>query len=432
MQRIRISANKRHFVLEDGTPFFWLADTAWELFHKLTPEETLFYLDQRAAQGFNVIQAVVLAELDGINSPNANGEKPLLNANPEQPNEAYFRPIDAVIRSAASRGLYIGLLPTWGDKVNKRYEWAAGPEIFNESNAYVYAHFLACRWRGEPNITWILGGDRNPDDRAEAIWRAMARGIIAADAEAVISFHPQPADGGSSSAWFHDEDWLGFNMLQTGHDRYTPVFEAITRDYERQPGKPVLNGEPTYEAHPLSFHVSNGYSTAADIRRDAYLSVLAGACGHTYGCHSIWQFHTGEGPGVNHPLLEWREALQLAGARQMNYLRRLMLSHAPLKRIPATDLLAGTDPGSARDRIIAARADDGSYALVYTAAGRKITLLGDVLAGVSLEACWMDPRDGTCTSPQTIPKMPRMEFTPPGDGFGDGQGADWVLIIRAT
>ena len=33
---LKVSPNHRFLVRADGTPFFWLADTAWELFHRTT------------------------------------------------------------------------------------------------------------------------------------------------------------------------------------------------------------------------------------------------------------------------------------------------------------------------------------------------------------------------------------------------------------
>ncbi len=63
-------------VFEDGTPFFYLGDTAWELFHRLSKEDAEKYLENRREKGFTVIQAVILAELDGLNTPNMEGEKP--------------------------------------------------------------------------------------------------------------------------------------------------------------------------------------------------------------------------------------------------------------------------------------------------------------------------------------------------------------------
>jgi hypothetical protein len=48
-------------------------DTAWELIHSTTQEECSYYLQTRAAQGFTVVQAVVLAEMDGVHKLSALG-----------------------------------------------------------------------------------------------------------------------------------------------------------------------------------------------------------------------------------------------------------------------------------------------------------------------------------------------------------------------
>jgi anti-anti-sigma factor len=85
MVRLRVSENRRFLITEDGKPFFYLGDTAWELFHRLNREEVIRYLDTRAAQGFNVIQAVALAEVDGLTEPNAYGKLPLKDRDPTRP-----------------------------------------------------------------------------------------------------------------------------------------------------------------------------------------------------------------------------------------------------------------------------------------------------------------------------------------------------------
>jgi len=231
--------------------FFYLGDTAWELFHRLTREEAEFYLKDRAAKGFTVIQAVVLAEFDGLNTPNAEGHKPLHNNDPTQPNEAYFDLVDWVVNKAEELGLYIGMLPTWGDKVNKK--WGVGPEIFTPENAKVYGEFLGRRYRGKP-IIWILGGDRPIEsERHLQIWRAMAEGLRKGDdGEHLITYHPM--GGQSSSQWLHSEPWLDFNMCQSGHGaRYFANYEMIERDYNLKPTKPCMDGEPRYEDHPINW-----------------------------------------------------------------------------------------------------------------------------------------------------------------------------------
>src|SRR5262249_18837819 len=94
MQDLRVSENRRFLVRADGTPFFYLADTAWELFHRLDFEQAEDYLENRAAKGFTVIQAVALAEFDGLTEPNANGDLPLIDQDPARPNAAYFEHVD--------------------------------------------------------------------------------------------------------------------------------------------------------------------------------------------------------------------------------------------------------------------------------------------------------------------------------------------------
>jgi hypothetical protein len=69
-QSFEVSSNGR-YLMKEGKPFFWLGDTAWELFHRLNREEAEFYLKKRASQRYTLIQAVALAELDGLNVPNA-------------------------------------------------------------------------------------------------------------------------------------------------------------------------------------------------------------------------------------------------------------------------------------------------------------------------------------------------------------------------
>jgi hypothetical protein len=85
LPKLIVSANHHYLVQENGQMFFYLADTAWELFHRLNREEATLYLNTRAAQGYTVIQAAALAELDGITDPNAYGDLPLLNRDPTKP-----------------------------------------------------------------------------------------------------------------------------------------------------------------------------------------------------------------------------------------------------------------------------------------------------------------------------------------------------------
>jgi hypothetical protein len=424
-----VSENRRFLVTGEGAPFFYLGDTAWELFHRLNREEADRYLTDRAAKGFTVIQAVVLAELDGLHDPNPYGDVPLEGDDPTRPNEAYFRHVDWIVDRAAALGLKVGMLPTWGDKWNRGR--GAGPEVFTPENAAVYGEWLGRRYRDRP-IIWILGGDRRVEnDTHRSIIAAMARGIRAGDGgEHLMTLHPP--GGAGSSEWFHDADWLDFHMRQNGHvTEFTGRYDATRADYDRTPVKPVIDGEPIYEDHPVSFNATGlGHSIAADVRRPLYWDLFTGACGHTYGHHSVWQMWDPARPPINHPLMPWQEAIHQPGAAQMQHGRRLIESRPILARIPddsllVTDRVPTSVPGAGRYRFVATRDQDGSYAMIYAPVGRTFSVRMEAIAAPTLQAWWFNPRDGSATSIGEIPNTGSRAFTPPDVG----EALDWVLVL---
>ncbi len=424
---LSIDSSQRYLVKSDGTAFFWMGDTAWELFHRLSREEADLYLRNRAEKGFTVIQAVVLAELDGLNEPNFYGERPLEENDPTKPREAYFQHVDYIVRRAGELGLYIGLLPTWGDKLFKE-SWGTGPEIFNADNAYSFGRWIGNRYRNTTNIIWILGGDRNPRNENDlVVWRAMARGIaegVGGHDKAFMTFHPQPnnVNQGGSAQWFHQDNWLDFNMLQTGHCRENTIYDRIQYVYHLSPAKPVINGEPIYEDHPVCFNAKDlGMSNAYDVRRDAYLSVFAGAFGHTYGCHDVWQMWAPHRQSINGASIPWYVALDLPGASQMKYLRKLMESHPITDRFP-DNRIVNPVLGS-NDRIQATLGKD--YIMVYSSQGKPFTVSTGKISGKEILASWFNPRNGEVTAIGKFPKKQQQQFTPPSQGYGH----DWVLVV---
>jgi hypothetical protein len=408
---LKVSENRRFLVHADGTPFFWLGDTAWELFHRLTREEAERYLENRRAKRFTVIQAVALAELDGLNTPNAYGHRPLVENDPTRPATEYWGHVDWILKKAEEKGIYIGLLPTWGDKVTKM--WGTGPEIFTAENARAYGKWIGSRYKSAPNLIWINGGDR-PADKSAEIWRALAAGLREGDGgRHLLTFHPP--GGRTSSAWFHKDDWLDLNMLQTGHARNTDSGARIEADYRREPIKPVLDGEPTYEDHPLAFKPQNGYADALDVRKYLYWDLFAGACGHTYGCHNIWQMMAPGRKAISWAHASWSDSLDLPGAGQMRHGRALMESRPYLSRVPDQSLVVSGD------RVRATRGD--GYAFVYVPTGKPVTIALGKISGDKVDAWWFDPRDGSARAIEAVSNQGTREFTPPSADL------DWILVL---
>lgn len=431
---LKVSANRRFVVHADGTPFFYLGDTAWELFHRLDRADAEKYLETRRRQGFTVVQGVLLAEFDGLDEPNAYGHRPLVEHDPARPDvkpgprNDYWDHVDDLVAMAAERGLYMGLLPTWGDKAGPK-KWGQGPVIFNAENARTYGRFLGERYRDAPNVIWILGGDRPAVDDKEgdfrAVWHAMASAIEAATGgRHLITYHPM--GGRSSSEWFHETPWLDFNMLQSGHGAKDGAnHKMIAADYGRSPAKPVLDGEPRYEDHPVNWKPDLGWFDDYDVRQAAYWALFAGAFGHTYGCHDVWQMLTPARKPVSSARTPWREAIELPGAWQMGHVRRLMLSRPFLSRIPDAALVAGGQ-GEGADHVEATRDRDGAYAFVYVSTGRAVTVDLGRLSGARVKGWWFDPRTGGATTIGEWPREAMRAFTPPGT---PGRGNDWVLVL---
>ena len=421
---LNISKDNRFIVHNNGKPFFWLGDTAWELFHRTDKEEADRYLKNRADKGFTVIQAVVLAELEGLDVANSYGEVPLFDNDPTQPNEAYFGHVDYIVNQANELGMYIGMLPTWGDKFNKR--WGVGPEIFTPDNAFSYGKFLGKRYKDKA-VIWILGGDRNPDDGEDlAIIRRMAAGIREeVGNNQLITMHPQ---GGSNSAtWFHEDDWLDFNMFQSGHGKLNiPNYLTTEKLYHLLPTKPVLDGEPAYEDHPINWKAEQGWFDELDSRRSGYWSMLAGACGHTYGNHNIWQmWQPGRNP-ISQARTPWTQALDYPGAFQAGYMKAFFESLEWQKLVPNSGIVKNGPQKESGKEVLAAVAADGSFLVAYTPYGADITLDLNALKGEQISIRWFNPRLGESILAGMTKKTATMDFDPPSD---EKRGNDWVLVV---
>ncbi len=427
LPRLHVHPNGHMLSTANGDPFFWLGDTAWTIFHRLTREEIITYLANRQRKGFNVIQVMTLIEQDGLNTPNVYGERPLVNNDPAQPDEAYFTRLDDALALAEQHGLYVCLLPTWADKVT--LEWGVGPVIFNPTNAEIYGRWLARRWESRTNLIWCLGGDRPPTKSGNdwrPVWRGMAQGIRSILGKtALLTYHP---DGGyESPSTIHAEEWSDFVMIQSGHwARETPGWEWVYDLYSRSPAKPVLDAEPNYEDHPAapwpSWDPANGRFRDYDVRKQTYRTVFAGGAGVTYGHHSIWQSYSDRVEAINHPECTWREALDRPAAAQMIHLRRLIESRPMLERIPDQSLI-GTVQAGRSEHQRACRDAHGRWAMVYLPLPQTIRVNCAPLTAAALRAWWYNPRTGIAAPIAEFPSSPHLTFTTPVDG------PDWVLVL---
>jgi hypothetical protein len=436
--RLKVSANGHFLVHEDGTPFLWLGDTVWDLVW-LKRDEVEYYLEKRRQQGFNAILLTAWNDFGPITRPNVYGDVPFVDGKLAQPlttagadpDDAeqydYWDHLDYIIDSAKAKGLYITLLPAYGDYVMK------DPEFLTAAGAKTYGEWIAARYQDRPNIIWINGGDLHADAAPHTlpIWLALGRALKATTPDMLVTHHPRGQK--TSSTALHHEPWLDFNMFQSGHAT-TPESEEnyrfVEHDWSLVPPKPTLDGEPAYEdiAIGLNPKAEFGYFRDNTVRRKAYWSLLAGACGYVYGQNAVWQFAgCSNNPHGSYAKaeLKWRDAMERPGTLQMGHVKRLMLSRPFITGTPDQTILDG-DPGRGFEHLRAIRGD--GYLFVYSHTGRAFGVHLGKISGTNARAWWYNPRDGKAQEIGVFANTGVRPFTPPGAPAADGSN-DWVLVV---
>ena len=430
---LKIGANKRYLVDQNGIPFLWWGDMPWSLLVQLTKEEVEQYLENRRAKGFNSLIVNLIEHKFCDNPPrNRYGETPFTNGNDfTTPNEKYFSFVDWVINTAAEKGLQIVLAPAYlgwecGSEGWCRVIKANGPAKCRE-----YGHYLGRRYKDLPNLIWLMGGDANPDSVEEHIAQLVS-GIKEFDQTHL--FTAQSARE-HSAVDAYGEAWLDINTIYSRQNVIAETLRAYSGIAKRQPKNRGIrywfsdailyfqSTEPSPDSRdrvmPCYLH-ETAYegehdTTHLQLRAHAYAPVLCGAMGQNYGNRPLWLFDTA-----------WQSAMDSAGARSMLYPKVLFASRAWYQLVPDRDhkvLTAGYgNVNDDFDYAPAARTENGNTMIVYLPTARKITIDMNKISGSQARAWWYEPTTGKATAIGEIPTTGSRDFTPPGSG-------DWVLVV---
>jgi len=411
---IKIGAGGRRLVDQNDRPFLVHGDTAWSIITALTSAEAEQYLANRAAKGFNALIVNLIEHK--FNGPlTRDGEHPFTNPNDlSTPNEKYWAHADWVLQKAAEYGFVVFLAPMYlGARTAKNDEgWFVEALLTGLGGCREYGRFLGRRYTNQPNLVWMMGGDRNPGDCQEHTL-AVVRGIKEFDSRHLFTAHPAPE--------FHTPDvygfgnWLDFNVSYT----YGIVHSFLIADYNREPAVPFVLIESSYEGEHNAPPVQ--------IRRQAYWALLRGATGQFLGNNPIWAFWPG-----------WQAAMDAEGSRSMAHLKRLFesrpwqtlvpdqfsfnpwyeLDFASEKRV----VVGGWGEQRGLDFLAAAYTADRRTLIAYMPTSREVTVDMARLTGDAKLCWWFDPRTGQAQSAGVLPGLGLIKFTPPSDG-------DWVLVI---
>lgn len=413
---LRVAFDRLHLEHADGTPFFWLSDTAWNGVLRAQAGDWTRYLQSRREQQFTAIQFVATQWRGSTTDP--TGETAYTGADPIQINLEFFQRLDPKVAAINAHGMIAAPVMLWANQ-------ADDPGLaLSEADAIRLARYQLARW-GAYQVVWILGGDSNYDDNHIERWRHIGRAVFGDQHDRLVTMHPQGVNW--TSARFRDEDWCDFIGYQSGHgdgDDWLRwhVDGPPAHDWQTEPVMPVINLEPNYEGHP-SYH-SDVTFTAYEVRRAAYWSLLRSpTAGVTLGLNPIWVWREDRGPAENHANLTdvqpWHAALETEAVTSMTALLHFFADLRWWALRPAPELLA-EQPGTAdlKQFVAAARTTDGAQAVIYMPVGNELYLNMDALPG-DYAARWVNPRNGNRHMIEDVTAYMR----PPTH-------QDWLLVLE--
>ncbi len=427
---IMLSENRRHLVHADGTPFFWLGDTAWHGPLWSTDDEWEHYLTERVRQKFTAVQWIAtqwMSAPDGdlLNQRAYSGDERI------EINPAFFQRMDHKLQRLNDYGLLAVPVLLWvaGWSTNPQVEPSPGL-VLPEDQAILLARYMVARW-GAHAVVWILPGDGDYSAEKADRWKRIGRAVFGGRSHAPVSLHPRGTQW--NMAEFQQEDWLDIIGYQSGHAGSTESFQWLVSgppatDWHKTPHRPFINLEPPYE--DIIAPATRLRLGAFAIRRALYWSLLVSpTAGVTYGGHGVWGWNDGTAFPIAHEVFgmprHWREALVMPAAEQVQHLVRLFAALQWWRLYPAPDLLS-FQPGKQNPEqfIGAARADDGSAAVIYIPHATTV-YLNTLSLKPNLPVAWFNPRSGEFTTHATaITRSAQLKLDTP-------DSADWILVFGA-
>jgi hypothetical protein len=319
-----VTAHRRGFRHADGSPAFFVIDTAWAMPWRATVDDVAFYAADRRAKGFNAV--LLMSVMPDMNARGPTGRNvdegfevgfhDLPEGRLTRLNVDYFRYFDGIVDVLIEHGITPVLQPVFHG-----YGWkglnTAGPVVPPAEYAR-YCRYLVARLGARP-VVYLPGADGAGTEPQVA---AGGQEIQAWDAYGhPTGIHYRPHHRNDAH---QDADWLDFQACQTGHTG-DHIPDRVATMWAQQPPKAIMNGEPTYE-HTGRRGVGEGWWQG----HEAWSNLCAGALmGVAYGAAGLWQWRLhpdepGHGEYFLAPGAGWREALQFEGSRYVGLVGRIV------------------------------------------------------------------------------------------------------------
>lgn len=422
---IRVSNDDRSFVHDDGTPFFWLADTAWNGALLSSKADWDKYIQTRAGQRFSAVQFVT-TQWRAAPTGDVTGQLAYTGTDKIAINPAFFQRLDEKVDGLNRAGLLAVPVMLWAINGGSNPKINPGVSL-PDDQAILLARYQVARW-GASKVAWILGGDGDYRGAKADKWKRIGRAVFGEVPHAPATMHP----GGMQWVWeeFADEKWYDFVGYQSGHgdDDRTLKWQIDGPPAEywmRLPHRPFINLEPCYENHTA--YQSKKAITPEQVRRAIYWSLLhAPTAGVTYGGHGVWGWDDGTQPPTDHAgtgtPLPWQKGLTMPAAEQMKHLVHYFTSLDFWRLRPAPAVVVN-QPGTQEPKrfIAAARSDKKDLLVLYVPEDRTVEVKLDLLPP-SPNVSWFNPRTGETNTAVGVVTSSTVQFPTPSEG-------DWILQL---
>ena len=384
---IQHEAGKYYLSYSDGTPFFWLACTAWNGALKSTKDDWDFYLNQRKRNHYSVIQ-LVTTEWRGLDK-NPEGQTAFEGTGRIQIHPEFFKRIDERIDAVNAKGLLASPVILWALPFGQGRELSPGYTLPLDE-AVLLAKYIVARYQGN-HVLWTLGGDGKYYGDQELKWKEIGRQVFNDIDHAPVTLHPH----GRSFVGdlYAQEDWYAMMGYQSSHSNAAGTVNWINKGpmaemWSKLKPMPYINMEPNYEE--IGFRI-----TAEDVRNASYWSIFATpVAGVTYGANGIWPW-LAEGERIlNHNdkggVTGWRKSIEFPGSIQMGYLAEFIRQFDWWNLYPANEMLA-QQPGEKTYNhwISVVKSPDDKIIIAYIPYKAEIKLFNP--EGIQYSAQWFNP-----------------------------------------
>jgi hypothetical protein len=410
---VRVARDHRHFEHADGSPFFWLADSAWNGARVSALKDWAAYASVRAAQKFTVVQWAVLPAEDSRKQSAFVGSAERSMINPE-----FFKRLDEKLEALSRAGLLSAIAPLWP------FESPAVAKSLSDEQALLLVRYLAARWGAGP-VVWLMVLN-NGDDKGESRrWNKIVEAAFADAAHAPIILY---TNGKRPPAELRNQRWVDALSVQVFADLTDDALKALSTEtnsdeWKKEPIHPLVMSTPCENG--LNAH-SGKRCTGEEVRRAAYWSLLmVPPAGLSYAGQGTMVWDTTVDREASKSVEPaWYKSLFMPAAKEMGHLAE-MFTHIEFWRLRPQPGFLWTQPGSVSPHryVAAAAAEAKDLALVYVPEDRTLEIRTEALPP-SPSVMWFNPRTGETSVAVAVVAGSTCQFPTPDPG-------DWVLITNA-